>query len=115
VKSGIKIIRFRYTSGFTYSQHSLTKCITTSQLLIGDIMTNTTQNCSGSIVTSHVGIADSLAHLVRHWMQEQRLKANIQRERASLLSMSDTMLKDIGVDRAEAEQEARRSDIPAHR
>jgi uncharacterized protein YjiS (DUF1127 family) len=29
--------------------------------------------------------------------------------------MSDTMLKDIGIDRAEAEQEARRSDIPANR
>jgi uncharacterized protein YjiS (DUF1127 family) len=29
--------------------------------------------------------------------------------------MSNAMLKDIGIDRAEAEQEARRSDIPAHR
>jgi uncharacterized protein YjiS (DUF1127 family) len=78
-------------------------------------MTNYTQNCSGSIATSYLGIADSLTHLVRHWMQERRLKASIQRERASLLSMSNAMLKDIGVDRAEAEQEARRSDIPAHR
>jgi uncharacterized protein YjiS (DUF1127 family) len=115
VKSGINIIRFRYTSGFIYSQYSLTKRISTSQILIGDIMTNYTQNCSGSIAASHVGIADSLAQVVRHWMQEQRLKASIQRERASLLSMSDAMLKDIGVDRADAEEEARRSDIPAHR
>ncbi|MCP4334847.1 MAG: DUF1127 domain-containing protein [Gammaproteobacteria bacterium] len=78
-------------------------------------MTNCTQNCSGSIAVTHVGIAESLAQIVRHWMQEQRLKASIQRERASLLSMSDAMLNDIGVGRDEADQEARRTDIPAHR
>jgi uncharacterized protein YjiS (DUF1127 family) len=78
-------------------------------------MTNYTQNCPESIVASHVGIVDSLAQVVRHWMQEQRLKASIKRERASLLTMSDTMLKDIGIDRAAAEQEALRSDIPVHR
>jgi uncharacterized protein YjiS (DUF1127 family) len=98
-----------------YSQHSLTKRISNSQILIGDIMTHCTQNCSDNIVASHVGIADSLAQVVRHWMQEQRLKASIRRERANLLSMSDAMLKDIGVDRATAEEEARRTDIPAHR
>jgi len=78
-------------------------------------MTHCTQNCSNSIVASHVGIADTLAQVVRHWMQEQRLKATIRRERSSLLSMSDAMLKDIGVSRIDAEQEALRSDIPAHR
>ena len=78
-------------------------------------MTNCTQNCSGSIAVTHVGIADSLAYLVRHWMQEQRLKASIKRERSNLLSMSDAMLKDIGIDRIEAQQEALRTDIPAHR
>ena len=78
-------------------------------------MTNYTQNCSNSIVASHVGIADSLAQVVRHWMQERKLKASIQRERSSLLSMSDAMLKDIGISRIDADQEAQRSDIPAHR
>jgi uncharacterized protein YjiS (DUF1127 family) len=78
-------------------------------------MTNCTQNCSDNIVASHVGITDILAHLVRQWMQEQRLKASIQRERSSLLSMSDAMLKDIGISRIDAQQEALRSDIPAHR
>jgi len=78
-------------------------------------MTNYTQNCSGSIAATHVGIADSLVQVVRHWMQERELKASIKRERSSLLSMSDAMLKDIGIDRIDADQEARRSDIPAHR
>ncbi len=78
-------------------------------------MTNCTQNCPGSIAATHVGFADTLAHLVRHWMQEQRLKASIKRERAALLSMSDEMLKDIGIDRIDAVQEAHRSDIPASR
>ncbi|MCP4767959.1 MAG: DUF1127 domain-containing protein [Gammaproteobacteria bacterium] len=78
-------------------------------------MTNYTQHCPDSIVASHVGIADSLAQVVRHWMQEQRLKASIRHERSSLLSMSDAMLKDIGISRIDAQQEARRIDIPAHR
>ena len=78
-------------------------------------MTNCTQNCNGSIAAAQVGIFVNLAYLVRHWMQEQRLKASVRRERANLLSMSDGMLKDIGISREDAQQEARRTDIPAHR
>lgn len=78
-------------------------------------MTNCTQNCSGSIAANHVGIVDTLAQVVRHWMQEQQLKASIRRERISLLTMSDAMLKDIGISRIEAQQEAQRNDIPARR
>ncbi len=78
-------------------------------------MTNCTQNCSGRFTASHVGIADTLAQIVRHWMQEQRLKASIELERSSLLSMPEAMLNDIGINRIEAQQEARRTDIPAHR
>ena len=78
-------------------------------------MTNCTQNCSGSIAASQVGIFDNLAQVVGHWIHEQRLKASIRRERNSLLSMSDAMLKDIGISRDEAQQEAQRVDIPAER
>jgi uncharacterized protein YjiS (DUF1127 family) len=48
-------------------------------------------------------------------MDQQRLKSRIQRERASLLSMSAAQLNDIGVDRSAANREADRSDIPAAR
>jgi len=78
-------------------------------------MTNCTQNCSGSIAASHVGIADTLAQVVRHWIQEQQLKARIRSERSSLLTMSDAMLKDIGISRIEAQQEAQLNDIPSRR
>jgi len=78
-------------------------------------MANHIQHCSGSIAATQAGIVDNLAQTVRHWMQKQRLKNSIERERASLLTMSDEMLKDIGVDRAQAEKEARREDLPAER
>jgi len=78
-------------------------------------MTNCTQSCTGSIATSRIGVIDTLVYLVRQWMHEQQLKASIKRERSALLSMSDAMLKDIGIDRVEAQQEAHRNDIPANR
>ncbi|MBT8437343.1 MAG: DUF1127 domain-containing protein [Gammaproteobacteria bacterium] len=56
-----------------------------------------------------------LARLARHWLNHQLLKARIQQERQSLLSMSDAELKDIGISRAQAEQEATRDDIPVTR
>jgi uncharacterized protein YjiS (DUF1127 family) len=115
VNTKIKLIRFRYTSDFVYSQYPLIISGFNSQTLIGDIMTDYTQNCTGCIPASQVGIAASLAQVVRHWMQEQRIKASIRRERHSLLSMSDAMLKDIGIDRLEALQEALRTDVPANR
>jgi uncharacterized protein YjiS (DUF1127 family) len=48
-------------------------------------------------------------------MNNQLLKIRIQHERRQLLSMSETMLKDLGISRATAEQEAQRTDIPASR
>ncbi len=78
-------------------------------------MTNCTQNCSASIATHQVGIFDALTQVARQWIMDQQLRISIKRERASLLTMSDAMLKDIGIDRAEAEQEAQRSDIPVNR
>jgi uncharacterized protein YjiS (DUF1127 family) len=48
-------------------------------------------------------------------MATQRLKSSLRRERAQLLEMSDAELRDIGIDRATAEHEALRNDIPAGR
>ena len=78
-------------------------------------MTHYPENCSRNITTSTVGLTDSLMQIPGRWLNQQRLKAGIQRERASLLSMSDAQLRDIGVDRSAAVLEASRSDIPAAR
>jgi uncharacterized protein YjiS (DUF1127 family) len=78
-------------------------------------MTHYTENCSRNIAISPVGPADALLHAFRQWLKTQRLRAAIQRERASLATMSDAMLADIGIDRATAEQEAERNDIPESR
>jgi uncharacterized protein YjiS (DUF1127 family) len=48
-------------------------------------------------------------------MKNQLLKIRIHQERRQLLSMSEAMLKDLGISRAAAEQEARRTDLPSNR
>jgi uncharacterized protein YjiS (DUF1127 family) len=115
VKININIIRFTYTSEFVYSQFSLTKHTFNPHKLIGIAMTHYTENCPHNLTVSTVGFTGSLVQILRQWMDQQRLKSRIQRERASLLSMSAAQLNDIGVDRSVANQEANRSDIPAAR
>ena len=78
-------------------------------------MTHYTENCPRDLAVSPVGPADTLLHAFRQWLSNQRLKAVIQRERASLATMSDSMLADLGINRAAAEQEAHRDDIPESR
>ena len=78
-------------------------------------MTTYTQNCTHGSTANTAGILDSLAQLIRHWMDCQLLKIRIQHERKALLSMSDEMLKDIGINHADAAREARRMDIPESR
>ena len=78
-------------------------------------MTHYTENCPHNLTVNTVGFTDSLVQTLRQWMDQQRLKSQIQRERASLLSMSAEQLNDIGVDRSTANREANRSDIPAVR
>ena len=100
---------------FTYSQYSLSKCITNSQLLIGAIMTTYSTNCSRNIAGSSVGAFDTLVEKLCFYLKNQFLKASFQEERRQLLSMSEAMLKDLGISRADAEQEARRTDLPVTR
>ena len=109
------IIRFTYTSEVIYSQFSLTKYKINSLKLIGIAMTHYTENCPHNITVSTVGLTGNLMQVLGRWLDQQRLKAGIQRERASLLSMSAAQLHDIGVDRSAAMLEANRSDIPAAR
>jgi len=86
-----------------------------SHILIGDAMTHYTENCPQNFSASPVELTGGCVQTVRQWLRQQRLKARIQRERASLLTMSDSMLSDIGINRATAEHEALRRDIPAGR
>ena len=78
-------------------------------------MTDCTVNCSANFAASPAGPVANLTSTVRQWLRDQRLKARIRYERAQLANMSEAMLRDIGIDRASAEQEAQRSDIPANR
>jgi len=115
VKYQINIIRFTYISRLVYSQLSLSKCTINSLKLIGIAMTHYTENCSHNITASPAGFNESLLQLVNQWMDNVRLKSSIRRERATLLTMSDAHLQDIGLDRMAAEHEALRNDIPQNR
>ena len=78
-------------------------------------MTAYTQDCSRSIAGHPAGVLEILTEAVCLWMKNQRLKFQLARERRQLQDMSDAMLRDIGIDRAAAQVEAERSDIPANR
>ncbi len=60
-------------------------------------------------------ITDKLNWQINHWFRIQTIKHNLRQERRQLLTMTDEMLKDMGISHAEAEAEARRKDIPANR
>jgi len=78
-------------------------------------MTEYTQKCPVNLAASPIRLTDNLRRAARQWLASQRLKSSLRRERAQLLAMSDAELRDIGIDRATAEHEALRSDIPAGR
>ncbi len=78
-------------------------------------MTAYTQDCSRSIAGHPAGVLEILTETVCLWMKNQRLKSRLARERGQLQDMSDAMLRDIGIDRAAAQMEAARIDIPASR
>ena len=75
-------------------------------------MTYYNQNCPQTLVQTPVGFTGYLSRIVGQWLQNQRLKSSIQSERRSLMTMSDEMLKDIGIDRIAAEQEAQLKNVP---
>jgi uncharacterized protein YjiS (DUF1127 family) len=58
---------------------------------------------------------DILTQIFRQWVKNQQFKFRVALERRQLLEMSDEMLKDIGISRAQAEAEALRSDLPTSR
>jgi uncharacterized protein YjiS (DUF1127 family) len=78
-------------------------------------MTTYTGNCSRSLAGESVGVLDTLLEKFCIWMNNQLLRVRIQQERRQLLSMSEAMLKDLGISRAAAEREAQRTDLPLTR
>jgi uncharacterized protein YjiS (DUF1127 family) len=86
-----------------------------SQILIGDIMTSYTQNCLPYTTSDTSGRRHQLLNWSRRYIQKQTLKQALSKERLQLKMLSPDMLKDIGIDKIRAAQEASRVDIPASR
>ena len=78
-------------------------------------MTYYSQNCPQTLTESPVGFTVLLTRMVARWLQNQRLRSSIRRERMGLASMSAEMLLDIGIDRLAANRESVRRDMPATR
>ncbi len=78
-------------------------------------MATHTENCSRSIAGHPAGVLEILTQIFRQWMKNQRIKSQVAQERLQLLEMSDGMLQDIGVSRAQAEAEAMQTDLPIRR
>ncbi len=75
-------------------------------------MTTYTENCSQSIIETPFGLLRSMGQALQHSFEVQKLKAIVARERQQLLEIPAAMLKDMGITRAQAKQEAQRVDLP---
>ena len=78
-------------------------------------MTTCTQNCDPIVEERSIRVFSKLNQILQQWFASQLLKARINQERRQLLAMSDTMLRDMGITRAQAEEEAQRIDLPEAR
>ena len=78
-------------------------------------MTHYTEHCSRTMTDSAVELDRGLRQIVVRWIVEQRLKLALRRERRQLAQLSDQQLRDIGLEREEANAEAQRRDIPLNR
>jgi len=78
-------------------------------------MTTCTQNCDQIVEQDSIGVFIKANQILQKWFATQILKARINRERQELLAMSDTMLRDMGITRSQAVEEAQRIDLPEAR
>lgn len=78
-------------------------------------MTTYTQNCDQIVQQRSKKVFAILNQILQQWFKTQLLKVRINQERAQLLAMSDTMLQDMGITRAQAVEEAQRIDLPEAR
>lgn len=77
-------------------------------------MTALSENYSHCIEENSDWVHGHLFQL-QHWFRKLDLKVKVNRERQQLLEMSDTMLGDMGITRAQANVEAHRNDLPVER
>lgn len=78
-------------------------------------MTTYTEKCSRSIVEHPAAALDILTQLFHQWMKNQQLRFQVAQERRLLMEMSDGMLQDLGISRAQAQAEAKQSELPVAR
>ncbi len=78
-------------------------------------MTIYTETCNQEIHGISVNTLSSLVQRLQRWAKIQQLKYSVHRERQQLLEISDAMLADLGITRGQAQEEARRVDLPAMR
>ena len=78
-------------------------------------MTTCTQNYDQIVEQGSIGVFAKANQILQKWFATQILKARINRERQELLAMSDTMLRDMGITRTQAVEEAQRIDLPEAR
>ncbi len=78
-------------------------------------MTTYTENYTQKVDGSFVDALSGLVQRWQHWVSIQQLKANIHRERQQLLEMSNVTLGDLGITWDQAQEEARKVDLPVAR
>ena len=78
-------------------------------------MTTYTEKYSQSIGGHFVDALSGLVQRWQHWVSIQQLKANVHRERQQLLEMSDATLGDLGITWDQAQEEARKVNLPVAR
>lgn len=78
-------------------------------------MTNLSTNYSQCIERNSSNVQGGLYLMLQHWFKTLELKEKVNQERRQLLEMTDAMLSDIGITRAQANAEANRADLPAER
>jgi len=78
-------------------------------------MTTLSTNYSQCIEGSINNVQGGLYLQLQRWFKIFALKEQVNRERQQLLGLSDAMLSDMGITRAQANEEAQRIDLPVAR
>ena len=78
-------------------------------------MTTHTDTYTQSIDGISVNTLSNLVRRLQRWVRTQQLKAQVRQERQQLLEMSDAMLADLGITQGQAQEEARRVELPVKR
>jgi uncharacterized protein YjiS (DUF1127 family) len=78
-------------------------------------MTTLSNKCTHSVGQNVHHTQNGLYDMLAQWFETQALKIAVKQERQQLLSLSDTMLKDLGITREAAVIESARQDLPINR